>query len=50
MAGNKVMEAYENGSIMAEFRSVTPPERDELVETAWATASSSSETPVAHPI
>ena len=30
---NAVMAAYKNGHIAAEFRGVTPPQRDELVET-----------------
>lgn len=30
---NAVMAAYKNGRIAAEFRGVTPPQRDELVET-----------------
>jgi len=32
MNGPKVVEGLEKGNIMAEFRSVTPAERDELVE------------------
>jgi len=30
--GNAVMAAYKSGRIAAEFRSITPPQRDELVE------------------
>jgi len=30
--GNAVMAAYKSGRIAAEFRSVTPPQRDDLVE------------------
>jgi peptide/nickel transport system substrate-binding protein len=32
MAGPEVMKAYESGRIMAEFRGVTPTQRDHLVE------------------
>src|SRR5437867_10484856 len=32
IAGPGVMKAYESGKIMAEFRSVTPAQRDQLVE------------------
>jgi peptide/nickel transport system substrate-binding protein len=33
MAGPAVMQAYQSGRIMAEFRSVTPTQRDQLAET-----------------
>jgi peptide/nickel transport system substrate-binding protein len=33
MGANAVMAAYKNGRIAAEFRGVTPPQRDDLVET-----------------
>src|SRR5258707_534306 len=32
MTGKKVIEGLENGTVMAEFRSVTPTERDQLTE------------------
>jgi len=32
MTGPAVMKAYESGKIMAEFRGVTPPQRDHLAE------------------
>ena len=32
MAPGAVMKAYESGSILAEFRGVSPPQRDELIE------------------
>jgi peptide/nickel transport system substrate-binding protein len=32
MPGNAVMAAYKSGRIAAEFRSITPPQRDDLVE------------------
>src|SRR5260221_10868481 len=32
MTGPSVMKAYESGSILAEFRGVTPTQRDHLVE------------------
>ena len=33
MTGDAMMKAYKSGAIMAEFRGVTPPQRDDLVET-----------------
>jgi peptide/nickel transport system substrate-binding protein len=32
ISGNAVMAAYKSGRIAAEFRSITPPQRDDLVE------------------